>query len=111
MKRLLLAVLVLLASSLLRAQAVYVTPSMPLPSHPRILMLKGEEKALKKQIAADPYWKAIQADLLREADRIVDLPVNQRIQIGRRLLSVSRENLRRIFDLSYAYRVFSKASV
>ena len=105
MKRLLLAVLVLLASGLLRAQDVYVTPSMPLPSHPRILMLKGEEKALKKQIAADPYWKAIQADLLQEADRIVDLPVNQRIQIGRRLLSVSRENLRRIFDLSYAYRM------
>ena len=89
----------------LRAQTEYVTPSTPLPSHPRILLLKGEEKALKKQVNADPYWKEIQADLIREADRIVELPVNQRIKIGKRLLSVSRENLRRVFDLCYAYRM------
>ena len=105
MKRLLLAVLVLLSTGLLRAQTEYVTPDTPVLSHPRILLLKGEEKALKKQINADPYWKAIQADLLQEADRIVELPVNQRIKIGKRLLSVSRENLRRILDLCYAYRM------
>ena len=105
MKRFLLVVLVLMSTGPLRAQTEYVTPSTPLPSHPRILLLKGEEKALKKQVNADPYWKEIQADLIREADRIVELPVNQRIKIGKRLLSVSRENLRRVFDLSYAYRM------
>ena len=105
MKRFLLVVLVLMSTSPLRAQTEYVTPSTPLPSHPRILLLKSEEKALKKQVNADPYWKEIQADLIREADRIVELPVNQRIKIGKRLLSVSRENLRRVFDLCYAYRM------
>ena len=105
MKRLLLAVLVLLSTGLLRAQTEYVTAETPVPSHPRILLLKGEEKALKKQINADPYWKEIHTELLLEADRIVELPVNQRIKIGKRLLHVSRENLRRVFDLSYAYRI------
>ncbi|MBR1576106.1 MAG: heparinase II/III family protein [Bacteroidales bacterium] len=105
MKRLFLAVLVFLITGLLHAQTEYVTPDTPIPAHPRILLLKGEEKALKKQINADPYWKDIQTDLIQEADRIVDLPVNQRIKIGKRLLSVSRENLRRIFDLCYAYRM------
>lgn len=105
MKRLLLAVLALLSTGLLRAQTEYVTADTPVPSHPRILMLKGEERALKKQIAADPYWQEIYAALLQEADRIVDLPVNQRIKIGRRLLSISRENVRRIFDLCFAYRM------
>ncbi len=105
MKRFLLVVLVFMSTGPLRAQTEYVTPSTPLPSHPRILLLKGEEKALKKQVNADPYWKEIQADLIREADRIVELPVNQRIKIGKRLLSVSRENLRRVFDLCYAYRM------
>lgn len=105
MKRFLLAVLIFMSTGPLRAQTEYVTPSTPLPSHPRILLLKGEEKALKKQVNADPYWKEIQADLIREADRIVELPVNQRIKIGKRLLSVSRENLRRVFDLCYAYRM------
>ncbi len=105
MKRFLLVVLVLLSTGLLHAQTEYVTADTPLPSHPRILMLKGEEKGLKKQIESDPYWKEIQADLFQEADRIVELPVNQRIKIGRRLLSVSRENLRRILNLCYAYRM------
>lgn len=105
MKRFLLVVLVFMSTGPLRAQTEYVTPSTPLPSHPRILLLKGEGKALKKQVNADPYWKEIQADLIREADRIVELPVNQRIKIGKRLLSVSRENLRRVFDLCYAYRM------
>ena len=110
MKRFILAGLVLLSSALLHAQTEYVTADTPVPSHPRILMLKGEEKTLKKQIRKDPYWQDLYNDLLQEADRIVDLPVNQRIKIGRRLLSVSRENLRRIFDLCFAYRMTGQKS-
>ena len=105
MKRLLLAVLMLLPCGFLHAQKAYVTASTPLPSHPRILLLDGEENALKKQIDQDPYWKDIHGNVLVEADRILDLPVSERVQIGRRLLNVSRENLRRIFYLSYAYRM------
>lgn len=90
---------------LMYAQTEYVTTETPLPSHPRILMLKGEEKALKKQIEKDPYFKEMQANLILEADQILDLPVNQRVKIGKRLLHISNDNLRRIFHLSYAYRM------
>ena len=39
-----------------------------------------------------------------ESNKIIPLPTLERIQIGRRLLDKSRECLRRIFFLSYAYR-------
>ena len=87
------------------SQTKYVDASAKIPSHPRIIMLKGEEKSLLNKINKDPYWKDIHNSLIEEAGRIVNLPVNERVLSGRRLLSVSRENLRRIFDLSYAYRM------
>ena len=58
-----------------------------------------------KHINRDAVWKEIHTATLGEADRIITLPVNERIKTGMRLLAVSRENLRRIFILSYAYRM------
>jgi hypothetical protein len=43
--------------------------------------------------------------ILKECDNIIALPPVERIQIGRRLLDKSREALRRIFHLSYAWRM------
>ncbi len=43
--------------------------------------------------------------ILTEADVIGKAPVLERIMTGRRLLSVSREALRRLFILSYAHRL------
>lgn len=76
-----------------------------LADHPRLLLPKGAEKKLLKQINRDEVWKEIHTATLGEADRIITLPVNERIKTGMRLLAVSRENLRRIFILSYAYRM------
>lgn len=87
------------------ARAEYVTDLKKLPAHPRLLLLKGEEKTLSKQIANDATWTHVHRNILDEADAIVKLPPNERIKEGRRLLGVSRENLRRIFYLSYAYRM------
>ena len=90
------------------AQKEFVNASARLSGHPRILLQKGEEKALKKVIMKDAVWKDIHQSLVDEAGEIVKLPLNERIKTGRRLLSVSRENLRRIFILSYAYRMTGK---
>ena len=76
-----------------------------LADHPRLLLPKGAEKKLLKQINRDAVWKEIHTATLGEADRIITLPVSERIKTGMRLLAVSRENLRRIFILSYAYRM------
>lgn len=86
------------------AQKDYLNTLTP-PEHPRILLQKGEEKALKKKIQKDVVWKDLHLSLLKEAEEMIKLPVNERIKTGMRLLGVSRENLRRIFILSYAYRM------
>ncbi|MDO4948989.1 MAG: heparinase II/III family protein [Bacteroidales bacterium] len=104
MKKLLLSIIALVLVGTTYAQKQFVSTDTKLPAHPRILMLKGEEKALMKKIKKDVYWNEIHTNLVAECDKMIDLPVSQRIKEGKRLLSVSREALRRIFDLSYAYR-------
>jgi hypothetical protein len=46
----------------------------------------------------------MQQAIIAESDMIITLPPIERIKIGRRLLGKSREALRRLFFLSYAYR-------
>ncbi|MCF2505658.1 heparinase II/III family protein [Dyadobacter sp. CY107] len=73
-------------------------------AHPRLLLLKGEEQILVNQIKKHAEWANVHAQLLGECDKLMDLPPVERIKIGRRLLDKSRECLRRVFMLSYAYR-------
>ena len=73
--------------------------------HPRILLLKGEERKIEQSLASSATWKKMHEAILKESDNIIDLPPVERIQIGRRLLDKSREALRRIFHLSYAWRM------
>ena len=86
------------------AQIDIPTSKVELPSHPRILLLKGEEAAIIKTVADDVTWKNLHSAILQECDNLMTkLPV-ERVLIGRRLLDKSREALRRIFYLSYAWR-------
>ena len=96
--------LLLLISPNIIGQTDYIGSNFHSPAHPRILLFKGEEAIIKKTIASDPVWTKLQQALLSEADNLISAPLLQRIQIGRRLLDKSREALRRIFFLSYAYR-------
>lgn len=73
-------------------------------AHPRLLLLKGEEQALLAQVKKHKEWAGVHAEILEECDKIVFLPAVERVKIGRRLLDKSRECLRRVFLLSYAYR-------
>lgn len=104
LKRIFWAVLTCCFVTAAFAQKTYVSKADKLPNHPRLLMLKGEEKVVMQQVKKDPYWKVMQANLVEECDRILELPLLERKQIGRRLLSVSQEALRRVFYLGYAYR-------
>lgn len=87
----------------LMAQTDHIGSLTP-PVHPRILLLQGEENAVKKTIGGDRIWSRMQQAIIAESDVIVTLPPIERIKIGRRLLGKSREALRRLFFLSYAYR-------
>ncbi|MDQ1332802.1 MAG: hypothetical protein QG576_837 [Bacteroidota bacterium] len=85
-----------------------VTAEIP-PAHPRILLLKGEESAVRKTLSAENKWAAVSSFILYECNKIVKEPPVERVLTGRRLLSKSREALRRIFYLSYAWRMTSDA--
>jgi len=93
-----------LLGSPLWAQLKHLSSATNVPAHPRIMLLKGEEKEILKNVSSDKYWGNLHQTILSECDKMIGLEPLQRIQIGRRLLDKSREALRRIFYLSYAYR-------
>ncbi len=73
--------------------------------HPRILMLEGEEQIIMQQIENSATWAKMNQAIIDESENILKLEPRDRIKIGRRLLGTSREYLRRIFYLSYAFRM------
>jgi hypothetical protein len=87
------------------AQTSFSVKTITDKQHPRILLLSGEERQIQQSIAGSPIWKKMHETILKECDNIILLPPIERIQIGRRLLDKSREAIRRIFYLSYAYRL------
>lgn len=98
-------VLLFLVHSLAIAQVNHLATFTKLPDHPRLLLLKGEEEAIKRTISADKTWASLHQAILTECDAMLDVAPLERIKIGRRLLDKSREGLRRVFYLSYAWRL------
>lgn len=97
---------VILACSLLCSIALAQAGSLDTPpAHPRILLAPGGEKLIAGKVAADPAARQVHAVLLAESERLLQAPPVARVMTGKRLLHVSREALRRIFFLSYAYRM------
>lgn len=86
------------------AQTDHIGQVQQMTGHPRILLMKGEEATIKSTIAKDAVWANTHKAIIDESDRLITIAPVQRIQIGRRLLDKSREALRRLFFLSYAYR-------
>ncbi|MHA4845417.1 heparinase II/III domain-containing protein [Flavitalea antarctica] len=86
-------------------QTDFIGQNFKLPQHPRILLAKDEENVIKRTIESDQIWQNMQSGIVNECRRLVNEPPVERIQIGRRLLDKSREALRRIFMLSYGYRM------
>jgi len=73
--------------------------------HPRILLLEGEEGQIRDLIEADQTWRKMHMAILEKSTELLGKPELERVMTGRRLLSVSREALKRIFYLSYSYRL------
>ena len=96
---------IILCGPLTQAQELKEVDLKKLPAHPRILLLKGEEQAIHSALLQNPVWASMNEAIATESDNIIGLPVLQRIQIGRRLLDKSRECIRRVFFLSYAWRM------
>ena len=76
--------------------------------HPRLLLPAGGEEAIKNNIATNPTWQKVHNDIIAECDLMLDMPPIEKEMIGRRMLGKSRDALRRIFFLSYAWRTTAK---
>lgn len=76
-----------------------------LPSHPRLLLLAGQEKDLLKNINSDQALTRIHESVIKNCDAMINIQPLRYKKIGKRLLDVSREALHRIFYLSYGYRM------
>ncbi|WP_109699318.1 heparinase II/III domain-containing protein [Chitinophaga deserti] len=87
-----------------RGQSDTLSSSFRMPSHPRILWKAGEEAAVLRNISTPGPCQAVHRTIISTSEKLLGEPVLQRQMTGKRLLSVSRECLRRVFFLSYAWR-------
>jgi hypothetical protein len=99
-----LLIILLVISTIAKAQI----DTGKIPQHPRLLLLKGEEARIVNEIDNDTTWAKVNDAIIDESVAILSLEPLQRTLIGRRLLQVSRESLRRIFFLSYSWRLTHK---
>jgi len=82
------------------------TNEFPLSTaHPSLLIQSDDELMLKESVKNSPELTLIQDIIFKESDKILTLPCLKYVKIGKRLLDVSRECLRRVFYLSYSYRI------
>jgi hypothetical protein len=99
LKKILLYILCLV-SPVLSAQEKF-----DIAQHPRLLLKAGEEELVAAMISEDEPMAEIHRSIVAECDEMLALPVLERVMEGKRLLHTSREALRRIFWLSYSYRM------
>jgi hypothetical protein len=96
----------ILLSNIAFAQVKSFVPQKYQPKpHPRLFLLKGEEEALKKSIQADELKLKIHQTIIKFLNENLTEPPIMRVLKGKRLLNQSREFIRRILYLSYAYRM------
>lgn len=74
-------------------------------SHPRLILKNSDKDAVKKVIEDNQHIAKIHKRIIANADEMLGLPLLERKMVGRRMLGVSQEALKRILYLSYAYRV------
>ena len=84
------------------AAGVYAAADL---SHPRLLLRTGEEAQVRDAVSRQPEFAALQQRVFDYAAEVLEQPVLARVKLGKRLLAVSREAVKRIFYLSYTYRI------
>lgn len=80
-------------------------------AQPRLVFNRDIEKRLRQQLKTDPVVQNMYKAIQRDAAAIPNEPLLERKQIGRRLLSVSREMLRRVNMLGIVYRIEKEPSI
>lgn len=73
--------------------------------HPRLLLSTQDEASLQARLQSDNDLLAVHEALITQCNAMMNTSPVTRVLDGKRLLSVSRTALKRIFFLSYAYRM------
>ncbi|MDD3079272.1 MAG: heparinase II/III family protein [Paludibacter sp.] len=73
--------------------------------HPRLLFSKEDEVRLKQKLSTNSDLSAINDVIISSSNAILNTTPVTRVLSGKRLLAVSRTALKRIFYLSYSYRM------
>ena len=84
-----------------------VAISEKIAAHPRLLLKQGEEKKIKALIQKNTGMLLVHQAIIDDADKILLKSPSERVLKGKRLLAVSNEAFKRIYFLSYAYRMTS----
>lgn len=92
-----------------RAQTDTLPATFHMPAHPRILWTDADEAAVMKNVAVPGPWQDVHRTILAASVKMLSQPDLQRQMTGKRLLGISRECLRRVFFLSYAWRTTQDA--
>lgn len=74
-------------------------------AHPRLLMSEKEESSVRKAIKSNAELAGIHNQIIAKSDEMLTMDALAYNKIGKRLLAVSREAIRRMFYLSYSYRM------
>ena len=72
--------------------------------HPRLMLTAAQLDSLKASAKTDPVLADYVAQVIAQADKVLDEPPLEHKLVGPRLLSVSRACLHRIYALGVAYR-------
>lgn len=73
--------------------------------HPRLFLHEGGEKKIIKAVDSHSGLKRVYDYIISQSDDYLITPTLERQMTGKRLLAVSREAIKRIFYLSFSYRM------
>ncbi len=77
--------------------------------HPRLIMTKYNELALRFILMEDPLAEKLKNELKKDADQLIgSKKIKYSLDRRQTMLSISREYLKRIVTLSLAYRIFEQ---
>ena len=74
-------------------------------THPRLLLTQGEEQKITALLQRSPELMPVHQYIIADADEYLTKATLERVLVGKRLLATSNEALKRIYFLSYAYRM------
>jgi len=109
MRKTFLSIILICIVLLTNRNEISAQTTYPLLGHPRLFFLTEDEAVLKNKLNSTPDLNRVHNLIIAESEKMLSLAVQERVLTGVRLLSVSREAIRRISYLSYAYRMTGDA--